>query len=101
MFTTGSASAWTVFRTTYGADVMGLPSPIPPQMLGAAEASDPIREAVTWAGVTVITWTTIVSMALLLVRLVTRQDDRDREHVTERDAPTPADGSPEDPRNAQ
>lgn len=63
--------------------------------------ADPIRNALTWAATTVITWVVVLSVGLLLVRMATTgrlfpQDDP----ITERDEPTPDDAEGADPRDA-
>lgn len=63
--------------------------------------SNPIKDALTWAATTVVTWVVILSVGLLLLRMAAGsqlfpQDKR----TTERDEPTPGPEASEDPRSA-
>lgn len=75
-----------------------MPVAFPPALL---EPSEPIREAVSWATVTVFTWITVLSLALILLRVAqTGRDPRDHDDTSERDAPIPEHVEPEDHQSA-
>lgn len=63
--------------------------------------SDPIRDALTWAATTVITWVVVLSVGLLLFRMATtgRLFPQDGP-VSERDEPIPDDAESADHRDA-
>lgn len=83
---------------------MALPDPYVFELqgeVGLEPITDPIKDALTWAATTVVTWLVILSVGLLLLRLsagsgIFPQDPR----TTERDEPIPAPEELDDPRSA-